>query len=77
MRSHVSFVSSERKDEGMTSGLSRTHDQAYNMNAKINEKELKCLAGKGTADCGLGMLTPHRLDRSVVKKEHGCVTCSL
>ena len=47
----------------------RHHEQKYEMESKLNEKDVKMIMDHGTKDKDLGLLVPHVQDWAQVKKE--------
>lgn len=59
--------------EGSSSSWSSSHKQEYDMNTKLNDKDIKSIADGGMKDEDMKLLVPHMFDMSNVKKEIGTI----
>ena len=57
--------------DGTSSTWSSSHKQEYDMNTKLNDKDIKSIADGGMKDEDMKLLVPHMFDMSKVKKEVG------
>ena len=47
----------------------KEHQQQYDMECELSEKDIGIITSSGIKDAALGMLTPHQMDVAQVKKE--------
>ena len=54
----------------------QVHEQQYLMDTKLNDKDLTTIGQFGSRDSEMGMLVPHQVNMTQVKKELGSL-CDL
>ena len=55
--------------EGTLARWEKEHQQQYDMECELSEKDIGFITSSGIKDAALGMLTPHQMDLVEVKKE--------
>ena len=62
--------------EGSVTKWAQIHEQQYLMETKLNDKDLAAIGQFGSKDSEMGMLVPHQVNMTQVKKELGSL-CDL